>query len=191
MSPNSISDLELFVEKSEWLESSNFYKTVQRDTTGTTYSYSKERGEEYSLLGPEGECIDAAILTLRMFMQNNERISIQNMSKIFEGEDALSEFRADFRGISERINERLSENGNIYIAGKGYTMGETLNLFLYGSRAHANREKAEELKGILSRDSYAVTCFMDNINYIMALLIANISCIARLAKQGITKYADV
>jgi hypothetical protein len=41
MSPNSISDLELFVEKSEWLESSNFYKTVQRDTTGTTYSYSK------------------------------------------------------------------------------------------------------------------------------------------------------
>lgn len=191
MSPDSISDLELFVEKSQWLMSSNFYQAVQDDTTGTMLAYSKDHGEEFVLLGPEGECIDAALLTLRMFMQNNERISIQNMSKIFEKEELLAEYRADFGGIRERLKKRLSENGNVYVSGKGYTLGETLDLFLYGSRSHANRTKEKELKNILARDSYGTTCFMDNVNRIMALMIANISCIAKLAQQGLAKNENV
>jgi hypothetical protein len=75
-----IKALRLFLEKEDRLWEYSYAQTVVNEPSGLTISFDQDQGPSSVRRGPAGESIDAYILTLRYFMQNNESISIKNMS---------------------------------------------------------------------------------------------------------------
>lgn len=79
--------LELFNLKADKLNSLSFAKTVQDAKSGWTIS--SKRGEDglfrvtSERRGPDSESIDAFVLTLRMFLQNNDSCSIGNLQACY------------------------------------------------------------------------------------------------------------
>ena len=69
MKTENLDDLKLFNEKAAWLLSSSFADAMLRKGSGFMFSWKAGEGCEAVLVGAEGESVDAAFLTLRMFLQ--------------------------------------------------------------------------------------------------------------------------
>lgn len=89
---NQINDLKLFNEKLAVLLNSSFANEMLRNTSGFMFSFKANEGYEAIMVGAEGESVDAAFLTLRMFMQDNDRLSVRNIAKIYSEVQDLVEF---------------------------------------------------------------------------------------------------
>lgn len=164
----SINDLETFNEKAEVLLSSSFMEKFGRGETGVTFNFNVSNGASFEFFGPEGESVSAALYTLRMFIQNNDRISIGNLKKIYESEPTLHELLKSFSVIQDNLNSQLDKQGNTDFFGKKYTFREALEVYLYAT-GHTNRQKVEELKSILDAP-LAGAMFRDMVNAAIALI---------------------
>src|SRR5260221_3301585 len=82
MSKAAIAMLTLFVEKVEYLESRSLVRTLIEG--GSTLNLNWEARDESGVLsvgvaGPNAEQVEAFVLTMRLFMQDNDRISLRRM----------------------------------------------------------------------------------------------------------------
>jgi len=184
MSPESVADLKLFVEKAEALVASSFSDAMLRNESGVLFEWSEGKPYESVLIGAEGESVDAALLTLRMFVQNNERISLRRISKIFAKEPGLSQFIERFETVLGQINGALDSRNGIDFFGNNYTNREVFELLLYGTKAHANREKEAELKRVL-KNTFIAQLFMNQANSVAAMLIRGAAVLAGISKMGL------
>src|SRR6266404_5800044 len=85
--------LNLFNEKADKLRNSNFVKAAL-ENSGASLSW--QEGEQITRTGPTEENIDAFVLTLRFFVQDNERSSFRNMSKFYTDKAISEEHRSEF-----------------------------------------------------------------------------------------------
>lgn len=184
MKPYAIADLELFNEKADVLLNSSFSEKLLRNQSAFLFSWSEGQEPESVLIGAEGESVDAAFLTLRMFMQNNDRISIGNIAKIYESELDISPFRQEFEAIRLQINTFLDLKNGINFFGKQYTHKETIELLLYGSKGHSNREKESELKGLMQLPIIS-NLFLHMVNVAVANLVKGISVISEINTRAL------
>ena len=184
MKPDAIADLELFNEKADVLLHSSFSEKLLRNQSAFLFSWSEGQAPESVLIGAEGESVDAAFLTLRMFMQNNDRISIGNIAKIYESEFDISPFRQEFESTRSLINTYLDSKNGIDFFGKQYTNKETIELLLYGSKGHSNRAKESELKGLML-DPIVSNLFLHMVNVAAANLVKGISAISDINKKAL------
>ena len=136
-----IKSLRLFNEKADKLMSLGFAKKIFGEKSGFTMSVKKDAPVEFQRHGPEGESIDAFVLTYRFFIQDNEKISFRNMSKIYDGREITQDKKKAFKGIRETINNFLNSNSMMTIHGKTYTYREIQEIFIYGGLSHANETK--------------------------------------------------
>jgi hypothetical protein len=91
-----VSTLKFFNEKADKLRNSNFVKNAVADS-GINLSWSEGQPAEVLRRGPNQENIDAFVLTLRFFLQDNERSSFRNLSaKIYSSPLVLDEHRRQF-----------------------------------------------------------------------------------------------
>lgn len=100
----------------------------------------KDRG---SITHPDDESIDAVVLTLRLFMQDNESISLRNIAALYSQisvNSALAEHFSELRSTFNGYLDRASVIGE-----KGIANREILELFVYGSLAHTTQDKAVKL----------------------------------------------
>ncbi|MBK8465180.1 MAG: hypothetical protein IPL32_05060 [Chloracidobacterium sp.] len=136
--------LELFNLKAEKLNSLSFAKIVQKTDTGL--SISGKRGDDGLFTvtserrGPDAESIDAFVLTLRMFLQNNDQCSIGNLQSCYSSILLPEDIREEFRDIRKTLNEYLDDTHEIRLEEKGkfLTRREMIDTMLYGDLAHAN-----------------------------------------------------
>ena len=136
-----IESLRLFNEKHDKLMSLGFVKKIFEEKIGFTMSVKKDAPVDFQRHGPEGESIDAFVLTYRFFIQNNERISFQNMSEIYDRKEITQDKKEAFKNIRETINNFLDSNSILTINDKIYTHRDIQDIFIYGGLSHANETK--------------------------------------------------
>lgn len=145
MSKNTIVVLEKFNRKVEKLNSFSFsnHGEFQASIKFRASTKGKVGGRiEATEIRPAEEAIDAFLLTLRFFIQNNEDISFKNIANIYQSElPSGSEILRDLIGIRKELNNYLDEKSFLTIYGENPTNRRILEVFLYGNSAHGKDEK--------------------------------------------------
>jgi hypothetical protein len=179
--------IELFNEKAEKLVRLSFIETMFKYNSGVTIKINKRDDGFYDLeqerRGPREEAIDAFILTIRFFIQDNESISLRRLAKIYEMAPIEKKLKAKFILLKNQINEYLNSNSfiviNINNKEEMLTHRKILDTIIYGGLSHANKKKKIEydiwmktppLKAIIENDFvYSLAILYEDIKSICDL----------------------
>lgn len=140
---NDLKAMKLFNDKTEKLNNNTFTKKITSEGFGITFSAKKDEAVHVEKRFPTDESIEAFLLTLRFFIQDNEASSIRNLDKIYSKLPDYRKEKSDFQTARKQLNDYLDspdKSLNINENGKILTNIEIFNIFLYGELAHANEE---------------------------------------------------
>ncbi len=133
--------LERFNEKVNRLRQRGF--TKESKGGGTIVEWRKGWGWDGFHIGPSEKTVEATVLTLRFFIQDNEGTSLSNMVKLYSNLNIEPQLPTQFNEIRDQVNFYLDAPSNLSISEEGpMTHKEILDLFVYGNLAHTN-ETAE------------------------------------------------
>ncbi len=137
-----------FDKKVQELLDSRYLKSAQNTGIQFNFSWNENTGVDQTRVAPDEESIKAFLLTLRFFVQNNERMSIYNISKIVDDLNINSGSKSKFQNARLELNTYLDNPSNVHITFNKIvlTLGEIFMTFLYGLYAHENEEKAKLLE---------------------------------------------
>jgi hypothetical protein len=130
----------LFNEKAERLQRSALLRRLKRGplTIKLVMVPGKQRKAVASPISDDS--LDAFLLTLRFFLQDNESSSFRNMAKHYDSLPLPQELRDRFHAIRERLNGFLDAPSAIGIVRKGEAAAlsrrNVLEAYLWGERAH-------------------------------------------------------
>ena len=111
---------------------------------GAIVEWWRGRGWDHIHIGPSERTVEASVLTLRFFIQDNESTSLSNVAKLYSNSDIESQLVARFREIRDQLNFYLDYSSNLSISEEGpMTQREIFELFIYGDLAHANNTATE------------------------------------------------
>lgn len=136
--------MDLFGNKAEKLKKCSFIKQVTSGNFSMTISAGKGEPVKIDKRYPTGESIDAFVLTLRFFIQDNEPSSIRKMAEIYAKLPDYSLEKAEFQKTRKELNEYLDSPGKslkIDENGKTLTSKEIRDVFLWGGLAHSNQRR--------------------------------------------------
>ncbi len=142
-----IDALQLFNEKAEKLNRLSFIETVLNHNTGVTLSCKKQEDGFWEMQqlrkGPDEEAIDAFVLTIRFFIQDNEKSSFRNLASVYSNSLIDLKFRKEFDKIRNAINKFLDGNSGMGLnfLGEELNYRKIMELLIYGALSHANVEK--------------------------------------------------
>ena len=129
--------------------------------------------------GPDEESLKSVFLTLRMFLQDNESISIRNMSKMFANLKLDSQLTAPFESIRSDLN-RFLDNAPSGVSpcdeGHKLTHREIMKAYLYGKYAHLNSKYTVTIKRWEERGIEGIT------RYVLDEIVGSV--IAKIAELG-------
>ena len=132
--------MKVFNEKADKLLGSNFIKNM----IGSGVRISGKVGEPViaERTGPSEENIDAAVLTLRFFIQDNEA-SFRRLSCPYASLPLSKDLKESFLHNRKVLNDFLDQYPGIRIEidGEIPTNREILYVFVYGGLAHATPDK--------------------------------------------------
>jgi len=139
LTPDERQTLKLFCETVSEIETYPLYqKLLRHNVVNSDLKVRDGLVVDASIRDLDENDVRSFILTARLFGQNNERISIRNVSDIVE------------RRVSKRLvlwmnfnayREGWNEFGKQTLPRSGDTMGGVFDVFLYGHYAHKNPEK--------------------------------------------------
>ncbi len=135
----AIDTLRLFNEKADKLEGLSFTKSLGK--SGVTISYKLGQPVQVERHGPDDESIDAFVLTMRFFVQNNEATSFKNMADLYTELPVDAELKNKFNDARAKTNAGLDKKTPIKLNGVDLTWRGIYEIFLWGGLAHANQEK--------------------------------------------------
>lgn len=161
-----IKSLELFNEKAKKLSRLSFPETIFKYNSGVSIKISKRDDGLYDLIqerrGPLEEAIDAFVLTIRFFIQDNELISFRRLAEIYDMAPIEKKLKEEFISLRNQINTYLDSNSAIAITINEETLNhkKILDIVIYGGLSHANTEKKRKydfwmkspLKAIIEND---------------------------------------
>ncbi|MBI3413013.1 MAG: hypothetical protein HY051_02965 [Candidatus Aenigmarchaeota archaeon] len=104
---DAASALKLFNEKAKKLEGLSFTKMLAEQKTGVTLSGKQGHPLTIERSGPGDEAIDAFVLTLRFFVQDNESISLRNFAHLYAGLPVDQELIDNFNAARDALNSFL------------------------------------------------------------------------------------
>lgn len=140
--------LELFNEKADQLLSSAFFE--QASGGGSILEFNSESGWDSVHSGPDDESTRALVLTLRLFMQDNDRISLRNMATTYRRLQVSAPLRNEFDANRSQLDAFLDSASQLAIAeGDPLTYRQILEMFVYGEHAHLSarhRSTYEDLR---------------------------------------------
>jgi hypothetical protein len=139
--------LNLFIEKAEKLRQSSFLSQIASDGLASRIKMEKGAGTVIEFQGPEDEFRESFLLTLRLFCQDNDDISLRNMADMIERmgidqslKDLFATIRGSFNGYLDSEPHTKFE-----IDGDRFTRRRLLDTFLYGDYAHVELGKKERV----------------------------------------------
>ena len=187
MQADTIADLKRFNKKADWLLNSTFADAMLRNDSGFIFEWKKNKGVDTLLIGAEGESVDAVLLTLRMFIQNNDRISIHNIAELYSLEPQLHPFKQEFDTLRTKLNTYLDTKNDIVFFGKNYTHREIIELLLFGDKGHSNRVKDNELHEIMSSPPFISNLFLNKVNAAIAIFIKFIFALSEINNKALSE----
>lgn len=126
--------LNLFIEKAEVLRTSSLLTsfTSREAAQSDDDAYLITKAHSAKKRSFHSDSLDAFLLTLRFFYQNNKEISIQNISTLVDSLQVCEEQRKNFSEQRALLNSFLNRKGPIKILGDRPTYREILETVLYG-----------------------------------------------------------
>jgi hypothetical protein len=152
--------LRLFNEKVERLESTGLARFLEEDMPNVSMTVnrmisSKQDGPNFEFVGVirstldnvDQDHIDAFVLTYRMFVQKNDRVSLVALSKIYERDSMPAEAAESFREATSEVETYLASTLDVeFSPGQAVTRRHLVDTILYGALAHSNHEKEREFR---------------------------------------------
>lgn len=135
----AIKALRLFNEKTDKHESLSFTKSLS--SSGVTISGKLGEAVVAQRHGPSAEAIDAFVLTLRFFVQDNETTSFRNMADLYVGLQIDKDLVDKFNDARTKTNAALDKTSPIKLNNTQMTYRTIYEVFLWGGLAHANPKK--------------------------------------------------
>jgi len=149
--------LSLFNEKADEIKNSSYVKFFLENKPKTTISKNQEEAIKIKTIEPNDESLKSFVLTLRLFFQNNDQISIHNINEIYkELPNNFQKEKESFSRARDKINHILDSNINFIDNNKILTYREVLNIFVYGHLAHLKNDKRKIYKDWISRKDIGV-----------------------------------
>jgi hypothetical protein len=146
MTPQEIRIISLFSEKADKLAELSFSKYVLSFKLELKVNIEIGKTPTSDHNCPNAEAIDAFILTLRFFVQNNEPISLRNMSNVYQS--LMSQSKGTKTDNIQSILDIISSTNRSLDSSSPITIGNTtltnrciFETFLYGGLAHSNKSK--------------------------------------------------
>jgi hypothetical protein len=131
--------LQHFINKADEVYQSRFAKEVQQPISVSVNFNVAEGFATSNRTGPDEEAMKSALLTLRFFCQDNEPISLRNMSGFISGLSVSQKHKDDFAAIRNEFNSYLDRPHGppqFQIGGHVVTNREIFEAFMYGKYAH-------------------------------------------------------
>jgi hypothetical protein len=134
--------LKLFNEKADDVERYAFVKALYDQQTGVIAT-GGAHGMEAVMVGPDDEAVDAFLLTIRLFCQDRDGISIRALAEIYGRDTIPQDLSDEFRRVRKALNDRLDSNPTLAFEIDGVVINRRrlFEVFLYGGRAHVERDK--------------------------------------------------
>jgi hypothetical protein len=148
--------LRLFNEKAEKLNSLQFVAALRAGKG--SYKMKGRVGQPLQVTGDFASVdeVDAFVLTLRLFIQDNEPISIRRLVAAYEQTPELAPLLDKVRGIREKLNKHLDGPSPIIWQLEQVPRRRILEVFLYGGLAHTHRGKTEEYASWMEHEYMAM-----------------------------------
>ena len=134
---DDLETLHYFNEKVDKLSSLSFTKFVTENAISTPNLLTDAKLFLDEAV-PSDESGDAFVLTLRLFLVNNEPISINNMAALYQTLPVPEETKALVKDCRDELKRHLDSYSHLGIEGKRLRQREILYVFLYGGLAHGN-----------------------------------------------------
>jgi hypothetical protein len=149
---SAIAALNLFEERAADLEKMSFWRSVFDEPSGVKHSWDRDTGLTTERFGPTDEARNAFCLTFRMFIQENEPCSFQNLERVYQyfyDEGYISQrdygyFQSVMAAIAE-LKEPISDVP-IIVNGISLTPWYILDTVIYGDLSHSNEKKRAVFK---------------------------------------------
>ncbi len=130
-----------FNEKTEKLLDSSIGKGVLSQDLRCSVSWQAGEGTTITSTDFNQELLDAFVLTFRMFIQNNERISIGRMKALYDEMDVRQELKDRFDDARNDLNAYLNHRPTFTVAGEPESYRELKEIVLFGDLSHMNEAK--------------------------------------------------
>ena len=180
--------LVLFNEKVDKLLNSGFVKHIQQEGgLKVTLNASVNKPLEIIDNLPRQDAVDAFVLTLRFFIQNNESTSLQNMEKLYNEITISPTTKMEFNSVKDKLNSELSKDSGIHLQGKSLTLGDIFETFIYGGLAHANPKLKKTFDSWMQMREirvYITATFNSVLMYFLA-------CIARIKAINLITLKEI
>jgi len=89
--------------------------------------------------------IKSFVLTMRLFVQDNEKISIRNLSKLYENMNIDIRYKTKFSTLRNNLNGYLNEKALTFIESSP-TKRDVYDTLLYGYYAHKQSDKLKKIQ---------------------------------------------
>lgn len=145
----AITVLETFNQKANKIKNFSFTEKYLNPGNSVTISgYKKQNNFEINVEQKkvEDEAVEAVVLTIRFFIQNNEKTSLMNMSGLYKELSHLHNLSDEFEKLRFHINNILTlvvqPQPPTHSFENPLKVQDIQDVFMYGSLAHSNKEKA-------------------------------------------------
>ncbi|MCE5250096.1 hypothetical protein LLG96_07730 [bacterium] len=140
-----IETLELFDEKSGHLLELSLSQEISKSYNASV-RWNREQGWTSKFAGPNGESVDAFILTLRLFIQDNEPISLRRMRDLYRKAPIEPVLADQFDDVCTELNTFLDSETHLAIDDdRQLTYRDIFEFFIYGSLAHTNTPQKRDI----------------------------------------------
>ena len=137
-------------------------------------------------LWPDNEAIDAFVLTLRFFIQDNESTSLRNFAGLYSGLPVEKDVIDSFNGARDALNTFLDSRSFLTINGQQFASREIFDVFMWGELAHANAQK-KQIFDSWRRDTWIFPILQNEFVYAISKILQTIFYVANLNQQALEK----
>jgi len=186
MFEKEIKTLRLFNEKTNKLRERSFTDHVFRKNSRLQVTAKKGEPVKIESKEPDDESLEAFVLTYRLFFQNNDRISIFNISKIYDSIPVSDKIKNAFKSSRNTINQFLDSDSMLGINYELFSNREILELIIYGGLAHTN-EKYMEIYDRWMKDPLLRSHLLFEFEYITGNMLKFIFFFSDLNRRAINE----
>ena len=155
LQPLEVKMLVLFNSKADELINSSLAKETKTIKPYITFEWkqneeTKELDFQYDNKNHTDDALKSFILTLRLFIQDNERISVRNINSLYDNMNIDLKYKYAFRKIRTELNNFLDSRPFTSV-NDNPTFRQMMYALIYGKYAHLKTDKIEKITG-WSRD---------------------------------------
>ena len=133
--------LRRFNLKAAKIESGSFLKHACSPDNRVELSFRSNEYLSVTKTGPSEESVDSMALTLRLFIQERDGLSLRQVADMYHDLPLTEVEKANAQGGYDSITEYLGRNSRFRPDGKDFTNRDLLDLYMYGHLAHLNNDK--------------------------------------------------